>query len=311
MARDGSTASASLRPLRTLIRYGFVPALLVGAVFSWIEREPLQTAFKARGFRLDFATSLLLALIAGVWVAEHLAPARADWNDGPLTARSGGFWRDLLYLFVITQFSALFIAMSQTPLKAALATRGFAFDTSHLWPTELAFPLKVLLAFFIVEFFSYWLHRAAHAVPLLWQFHATHHVVTELNGLKALRTHPVENALFALVRTVPLLLVGAGAEEVLTASTFGAMMGVLSHANLELSTFGVGLVVNLPGYHRVHHSAELDESNSNFGCHTIFWDRVFRTFRPAPREPLTIGVKPVGPRSLWSELFWPFYRRVS
>jgi len=62
--------------------------------------------------------------------------------------------------------------------------------------------------------------------------------------------------------------------------------------------------------HAVHHSADAVEGRANFGCHTVFWDRVFGTFRPQASPELVVGVEPVGRRSLWQELIWPFYRRV-
>jgi sterol desaturase/sphingolipid hydroxylase (fatty acid hydroxylase superfamily) len=125
------------------------------------------------------------------------------------------------------------------------------------------------------------------------------------------RTHPVDNALFYLGRVAPLVLLGAGADEVLAAIYLGGALGILSHANLEVSDWGLGLFFNLPRAHSVHHSADAVEANSNFGCHTVLWDRLFGTFRPAPQPGLVLGVKPVGPRSLWQQLAWPFYRWVS
>ncbi|MFT3710949.1 MAG: sterol desaturase family protein [Archangium sp.] len=288
----------------------FVPLLLTAAITAWALREEGQAQLTARGVRLDFASCVLLSLIALIWLAEQRFPARREWNVGLLSTQPG-LGRDLLYLFFITQFSALFITLTSTPVKARLAEAGFGFDVPHLWPTTAPFAARVLLAFFIVEFFSYWLHRAAHRVPLLWQFHSTHHVITRVTGLKALHTHPVENVFFYLVRHLPLLLIGAGADEVLSATTFGGMLGILAHANIEVSTRGLGWVVNFPSYHAVHHSAVLAESNSNYGCHTVLFDRLFGTFREAPVEPLTVGVAPVGARSLWQSLIWPFYRRVS
>lgn len=288
----------------------FVPVVLSAAVLTFVFRAEAQAELTARGVRLDFASCVLLSLITIIWLAEQIFPARREWNVG-LLAPEPGLGRDLLYLFFITQFSTVLITLTSNVLKPRLAEHGFGFDTPRFWPTAAPFAAKVLLAFFAVEFFSYWLHRAAHRFPLLWQFHSTHHVITHVTGLKALHTHPVENVFFYVVRHLPLMLVGAGADEVITATTFGGMLGLLAHANISVSTRGLGLLVNFPSYHAVHHSAVIAESNSNFGCHTVLFDRLFGTFREAPVEPLTVGVAPVGPRSLWRSLIWPFYRRVS
>jgi sterol desaturase/sphingolipid hydroxylase (fatty acid hydroxylase superfamily) len=45
--------------------------------------------------------------------------------------------------------------------------------------------------------------------------------------------------------------------------------------------------------HRVHHSVEDDEANSNFGFNLPWWDRLLGTYRDQPRgghEGMTIGI---------------------
>lgn len=41
----------------------------------------------------------------------------------------------------------------------------------------------------------------------------------------------------------------------------------------------------------------------NFGCHTVLWDRVFRTFDDGAQAPGALGVKTDAPRSVWRELY--------
>ena len=48
-----------------------------------------------------------------------------------------------------------------------------------------------------------------------------------------------------------------------------------------------------PDMHRVHHSVEDDEANSNFGFSLPWWDRLFGTYRDQPRaghEAMKIGI---------------------
>jgi sterol desaturase/sphingolipid hydroxylase (fatty acid hydroxylase superfamily) len=48
-----------------------------------------------------------------------------------------------------------------------------------------------------------------------------------------------------------------------------------------------------PDMHRVHHSVEDDEANSNFGFNLSIWDRLFGTYRDQPRaghEGMVIGI---------------------
>jgi sterol desaturase/sphingolipid hydroxylase (fatty acid hydroxylase superfamily) len=48
-----------------------------------------------------------------------------------------------------------------------------------------------------------------------------------------------------------------------------------------------------PDMHRVHHSIEREETNSNFGFSLSLWDRLFGTYRAQPRaghQAMTIGI---------------------
>jgi sterol desaturase/sphingolipid hydroxylase (fatty acid hydroxylase superfamily) len=52
-------------------------------------------------------------------------------------------------------------------------------------------------------------------------------------------------------------------------------------------------VIVTPDMHRVHHSVEEDEANSNFGFNLPWWDRILGTYRAQPRAGqvgMTIGV---------------------
>jgi sterol desaturase/sphingolipid hydroxylase (fatty acid hydroxylase superfamily) len=49
-----------------------------------------------------------------------------------------------------------------------------------------------------------------------------------------------------------------------------------------------------PDMHRVHHSVEDDETSSNFGFNLPWWDRLFGTYRAAPRaghDAMIIGIR--------------------
>ena len=302
LMRAGASPRTFAFPGRTLFGVLFAPAFLLLMLAPWVSRG-------ARGLVWTSAsagrTSLVIAgAMFATWVFEQLYPAERSWNARLAEGGLRRLWRDLVYLIGVTQLTAVLITAIDLPLHRAL--HGFA-----LWPSHAPFAVRVALAFFGIELCSYWIHRAAHHSRLLWQFHSTHHVITELNAFKSVRTHPIDNLVFHVGRLAPLLLLGAGAGELAAAIYLGAVLGILSHANLELREGLLGLIVNVPRWHKVHHSSALTESRSNFGCHTVLWDRVFGTFRASGEEGVPLGVEPVGPRTLWQELAWPLYRWVS
>ncbi len=298
-----------------VFRHLFVPTLLGLSVASWAFHAEGTRLLKASSSWIDFTTAVLLLSIVLLWCAEQLYPANPEWNYQLLAEGERGWsgWerlgRDIVYLLFITQVTAILIFLTSSRVESFLKSHGFGFGASHaLWPSNQPFAIRVLLVFLVMELFSYWLHRAAHHIGFLWRFHSTHHVVTELTALKALRTHPIDNVLFYLARYVPLLLLGAGSEEVVTVVYFGAILSLIAHSNIDVAEGMLGLVVNFPRYHSVHHAADVTASRSNFGCHTIFWDRVFGTFRRPTEETGSLGVHPIGKRTLWQELIVPLYR---
>lgn len=302
-----------MRRGHAVFRQLFFPTMIALSVTSWAFHEAGARALSEWRLPLDFATAVLLSSIVIIWCAEQLYPMHSDWNyrllQAPTTRAAEGWHRlarDLLYLFVIATVGSVLITWLGKQIESGLKSHGFGFGIARLWPAEAPFALRVVLAFLLVELFSYWFHRLAHRAPLFWRFHQTHHVVHQLTALKAVRTNPIDNAFFYVARIVPLMLIGAGSAEVIAVISFGATLGLLSHANVDVSERVLGWVVNYPRYHAVHHSADLAESNSNFGCHTIVWDRVFGTFRSEPAPgPVQLGVHPLTARSLWQELVAP------
>jgi sterol desaturase/sphingolipid hydroxylase (fatty acid hydroxylase superfamily) len=71
---------------------------------------------------------------------------------------------------------------------------------------------------------------------------------------------------------------------------------MFNHGNIALPK-GLDRVLRwfvvTPDMHRVHHSVEDDEANSNFGFSLPWWDRLFGTYRDQPRaghRGMTIGI---------------------
>jgi sterol desaturase/sphingolipid hydroxylase (fatty acid hydroxylase superfamily) len=300
-------------PGHIVFKHLFVPALIGVSVWSWLRHEVAEDYLRTARWGIDLTTAALLSSIAIIWLAEQLYPSNPDSNYRIAAHPVRGLnrlGRDLFYLTIGSLVNGIATGFLASKCAALTARLGHGLDRATvLWPASLPFAARVALAFVLIELFSYWYHRAAHRFAVLWGFHSTHHVITEVTGLKALRTHPVDNALFYLPRTLPLMFLGVGAQELVAATYFGCILGILSHANVDVNAVGLGWFMNLPRYHLVHHSSLLEESNSNFGCHTVLWDRIFGTFR-ASKGQAPIGVVPVQVRTLWQELIWPLYRSV-
>jgi sterol desaturase/sphingolipid hydroxylase (fatty acid hydroxylase superfamily) len=73
-------------------------------------------------------------------------------------------------------------------------------------------------------------------------------------------------------------------------------MAMFNHGNVRLPLAldqGLRWLIVTPDMHRVHHSVEDDEANSNFGFNLSCWDRLFGTYQDQPRgghQSMTIGI---------------------
>jgi sterol desaturase/sphingolipid hydroxylase (fatty acid hydroxylase superfamily) len=74
-------------------------------------------------------------------------------------------------------------------------------------------------------------------------------------------------------------------------------MSVFSHSNLKISRNIDALLRILfvtPGMHLIHHSQEVNETNSNYGFNLSIWDKIFNSYRENsihPEKEMRIGLR--------------------
>lgn len=159
-------------------------------------------------------------------------------------------------------------------------------------------PWVAIIGSVIALDFIIWLqHVMVHAVPLLWRLHRVHHADLDYDVTTGARFHPLEIILSMLIKFAVILLLGPPLVAVVVFEIVLNMTSMFNHANvripLPLDRVLRWLVVT-PDMHRVHHSVEDDETNSNFGFNLPWWDRLFGTYRAQPRaghEAMTIGIR--------------------
>ena len=177
------------------------------------------------------------------------------------------------------------------------------------WPGQVPFAVEVTVGLVIAEFGLYWKHRLAHEWPPLWRFHAVHHSVSRLWFLNTGRFHLVDTLTGLAVAMPVLLLLGAPRDIMIMVSAITAIIGILTHSNVEVRCGVLNWVFNTPELHRWHHSKVLAEGNRNYGENLMLFDQLFGTyFNPARRPPVDIGIRQPMPKSFWGQLAIPFTR---
>lgn len=136
---------------------------------------------------------------------------------------------------------------------------------------------------------SYLVHRLMHQIPTLWRVHLVHHIDASVDATTAFRQHPIEGVLRFSFIAVTAWALGAPPAAIAVYRLLGALNSVLEHANIRMPRWFDRALVWLwvtPDMHKVHHSRERLETDSNYANLFSFFDRLFGSFTPSSRGPL-------------------------
>jgi len=227
------------------------------------------------------------ATFAVVAAWEVLAPRRA------LTVAKSRRWSSNLGLVVLNALLLrVLFPLAAVGMAAFAAANGWGLLNHFAVPAWLAVPLAVVALDCVI-----WLqHVIVHAVPALWRVHRVHHADLDYDLTTGVRFHPIEIALSMMVKLAAIDVLGAPVLAVVIFEVLLNATSMFNHGNIRLPAAlerALRWIVVTPEMHRVHHSIEDDETNSNFGFNLPWWDRLFGTYRDQPRaghEAMTIGI---------------------
>jgi len=140
--------------------------------------------------------------------------------------------------------------------------------------------LAVLLLFFGQEFCYYWYHRAAHRVRWFWSNHAVHHSPNELNLSAAVRIGILGKLTGTPLFFVPLAWLGFEPRVVYGVLSLNLLYQFWIHATWIPRLGWLEGIINTPSAHRVHHAANLEYLDANYGGVLLIFDRLFGTYIP-------------------------------
>lgn len=270
------------------VRIGSQPALLVLALVFW---SAFPDAPWAPGVGI-VAVQLVLGIL------EMRTPARPEWKVG---ARERGVQ---IVAFAILGAVAAVLGDLYREIAAGPFARARAEGGLDIWPHAWPPVAQVLLVFFGSEFVWYWIHRAEHRWAIVWRVsgHGAHHSFKRLGALNSGLNHPFELFLLLLPAATIELVFGVGSP-VVGAALLVLTQASLAHSNLDLNSTGIGWLFTTNRHHIHHHSVVLEESNTNYGCAAIVWDRLFGTFADAATAET--GTGPTEP-GWWGKFVMPF-----
>jgi sterol desaturase/sphingolipid hydroxylase (fatty acid hydroxylase superfamily) len=233
--------------------------------------------------RLGISVAVFAAMAGWEVVAPRRPQAIGRWVR----------WPNNLGLVVLDTF-LLRLLFPAAAIGTALAgeEQGWGLLNNRTLPPWIT----VIVAVIVLDLAIYFQHVLFHAVPALWRLHRMHHADLEFDVTTGVRFHPVEILLSMVIKFGVVLALGAPALAVLIFEVLLNATSMFNHGNVLLPQpidRVLRTIVVTPEMHRVHHSIEPSETNSNFGFNVPWWDRLFGTYRAQPaagHAGMTIGL---------------------
>lgn len=144
--------------------------------------------------------------------------------------------------------------------------------------------IELGLLIVVLDFQAYAAHVSMHEIPALWRFHRVHHADPAVDVTTALRQHPGESLIRFGFLSLFACAAGASPEAFALYRILSAIQALSEHANVQLPTTldsALSIIVPSPNYHKVHHSRDSQQTNTNYSNIFSIWDRVFLTHTPA------------------------------
>lgn len=139
---------------------------------------------------------------------------------------------------------------------------------------------QVIVLILAMDFLMYVFHRIAH-LPILYTWvHGKHHEHTSVNSLSLFVLHPIEAIGFGLLFIVVLMLYSFNVWAITVYLIVNLIWGTIGHLNQGIFKENgvkkwISKVFCLSLFHNRHHQYP----NCNYGFYTLFWDKLFNTYR--------------------------------
>lgn len=145
---------------------------------------------------------------------------------------------------------------------------------------------NILITLVSLDLLIYLQHLFSHSVPIFWRVHQVHHTDHDIDVTTGLRFHPLEILASMFIKMAAIILLGASPLAVMIFEILLNATAMFNHGNIKLPTRldrFLRLFLVTPDMHRIHHSCQREETDSNYGFNLTWWDHLFKTYRAEPQ----------------------------
>ncbi|MBK8558136.1 MAG: sterol desaturase family protein [Lewinellaceae bacterium] len=161
--------------------------------------------------------------------------------------------------------------------------------------------LTFAVAFVVLDFQGYWVHRWAHQINFFWNKHAIHHSSEDYNLACALRQSVSSFVNLFTFFLLPCALLGIPTAVIAIVAPIHLFAQFWYHTQ-HIGRMGwLENIIVTPSHHRVHHAINPMYMDRNYGQIFIFWDKWFGTFQEElPSETAVYGI--TRPARTWNPI---------
>jgi sterol desaturase/sphingolipid hydroxylase (fatty acid hydroxylase superfamily) len=216
---------------------------------------------------------------------------------------------DLVYLF----FNNIPVSLGLFAAIAAILMIIRQYIPEEIGATVRSQPiwLQVIEVLFIADTGFYLAHRAFHAIPFLWRFHAVHHSIEEMDWLAGHRVHPVDQVLTKTASYLPVFALGFSDAAFAIFGVIYFWQSLLIHSNVRVNFGPLKWIVASPQFHHWHHANEPAAIDRNFAGQLPLIDALAGTLFLPDRMPTTYGTDDLVPALYHRQLIFPIAARRS
>lgn len=201
-------------------------------------------------------------------------------KSGPKAKR----WFNNIGLIIASTISAqLVFPFATVALAIWTNANGVGLFQLLPWPSGL----EIILCLVVLDFAIYWQHRFFHRFPWLWRMHRVHHSDPEFDASLGVRFHPFEIVLSKAYKLGWIVLLGPAVMSVTLYECLLLAFSLMTHGNIRLPLKFDAVLRRLfvtPDFHRIHHSVDKIETDSNYGNILSIWDYLFRSYLAQPKH---------------------------
>lgn len=151
--------------------------------------------------------------------------------------------------------------------------------------------LTYAIAFIVLDFSGYCVHRIQHQFNFFWNGHLVHHSSEEFNLACALRQSISGFANIFVIFLLPAALLGVPEKVIAVVTPLHLFAQFWYHTTFIRKMGWLEAVIVTPSLHRVHHAINPEYLDKNYSQIFIFWDKWLGTYQAEiPEKPPVYGI---------------------